>query len=55
MDVKAKILEYRRVLQITKKPDTEEFRGIVKITSLGVAIIGLAGFIVSILYGLAVS
>ncbi len=55
MDLKAKLQEYRRVLQITKKPDLEEFKGIVKITSLGVAIIGLVGFIVSILYVLAVS
>jgi len=55
MDLKAKLQEYLRVLQITKKPDLEEFKGIVKITSLGVAIIGLTGFIVSILYGIAVS
>lgn len=55
MEFKAKLQEYRRVLQITKKPDVEEFKGIVKITSIGVAIIGLAGFIVSILYALAVS
>ena len=52
IDIKEKIQSYKRVLQITKKPDREEFRVIMKITSLGVIIIGLLGFLVSILYQL---
>jgi protein transport protein SEC61 subunit gamma-like protein len=35
-----------RVLKVTKKPTSVEFKSIVKITALGIAIIGLAGFIV---------
>ena len=35
-----------RVLKITKKPTNEEFKTIVRASSLGLAIIGLVGFIV---------
>lgn len=42
--------EYKRVLQITKKPDLEEFRVIVKVTALGMAVIGLLGFFIQVIY-----
>ena len=35
-----------RVLQVTKKPDKEEFKTIVKASGLGMAIIGLIGFLI---------
>jgi len=35
-----------RVLRITKKPSKEEYKSIVKITSLGIAVIGLIGFVI---------
>lgn len=38
--------ECMRVLKITKKPSNTEFKTIVKVSALGIAIIGLAGFIV---------
>jgi protein transport protein SEC61 subunit gamma and related proteins len=38
------IRECARVLAITKKPDKQEFSTIVKVTSLGIAVIGLIGF-----------
>ena len=40
------IIECKRVLRITKKPDKQEFTTIVKISSIGMALIGLIGFIV---------
>ena len=40
------IKETRRVLRITKKPSKEEYKSIVKITALGIAIIGAMGFII---------
>ena len=40
--------EIKRVLQITKKPSFEESKTIIKATVLGIAIIGLLGFIVAI-------
>lgn len=36
--------ECRRVLKITKKPDLFEFKTIVKISGLGIIVIGLIGF-----------
>ena len=40
--------ECMRVLRITKKPNNEEFKGIVKVSGLGIIIIGLIGFVIQI-------
>jgi protein transport protein SEC61 subunit gamma and related proteins len=39
------IKETVRVIRVTKKPNKEEFKNIVKVTGIGIAIIGLIGFI----------
>lgn len=44
--VKRFIKEALRVLRITKKPNKEEYKSIVKITALGIAVIGALGFII---------
>ena len=44
--IKSFILECLRVLKVTKKPDAIEFKTIVKVSGLGILIIGLIGFIV---------
>ena len=41
--------EIKRVLQITKKPNKEEAKTIIKVTSLGMVIIGVIGFVISII------
>lgn len=41
--------ESLRVLRVTKKPDKPEFLTIVKMSGLGMAIIGLVGFIITML------
>ncbi|MFH1456253.1 MAG: protein translocase SEC61 complex subunit gamma [archaeon] len=46
--IKSFIKESIRVLKITKKPNMEELKTIVKITGLGMAIIGLIGFSITI-------
>ena len=38
--------ETLRVLRVTKKPNKEEFKSVVKVTGLGMAIIGAIGFII---------
>ena len=43
------IKECRRVLKITKKPSKEEFKTIVKVSALGMAIIGVTGFLITML------
>ncbi len=40
------IKECGRVLKVTKKPNKAEFKTIVKVSALGMAIIGLIGFLV---------
>jgi len=44
--LKAFIMECKRVLRVTKKPDKQEFTTIVKISAIGMAIIGVIGFLV---------
>ncbi len=43
---KSFVLECKRVLRVTKKPDKAEFVTIVKISALGMAIIGIIGFLI---------
>lgn len=38
-------IECRRVLRVTKKPTMYEFKTIVKVSGLGMAIIGIIGFL----------
>jgi len=45
---KSFLLECKRVLKITRKPSRDEFRTIVKISGLGILIIGLIGFIINL-------
>ena len=44
--LKSFIGECLRVLRVTKKPDAVEFKTIVKVSGLGILIIGAIGFIV---------
>ena len=41
--------ECLRVLKVTKKPDANEFKTIVKVSGFGMAIIGLLGFTLQML------
>ncbi|MFC1648404.1 protein translocase SEC61 complex subunit gamma [Nanoarchaeota archaeon] len=41
--------ECLRVLKITKKPDKEEYKTVVKVTGLGIMVIGLLGLLLSVL------
>lgn len=41
--------ECLRVLKITKKPGREEYKTIVKVSGLGIIIIGLIGFLIQII------
>lgn len=42
------IRECVRVLKVTKKPTSEEFKTISKISGLGILVIGLIGFLVHV-------
>ena len=47
--VKSFLGECLRVLRITKKPDAIEFKTIVKVSGLGILIIGAIGFVVQMI------
>jgi len=48
--IKNKITQYKRVVNISRKPEKEEFISSVKITGTGIVLIGLIGFIIFLLY-----
>jgi len=45
MEFKKFLNECKRVLRVTKKPSREEFRTIVKVSGIGILLIGLIGFV----------
>ena len=45
--LKTFLIEAKRVYRITRKPNKQEFKTIVKITAIGIAVIGVIGFIIS--------
>jgi protein translocase SEC61 complex gamma subunit len=44
IDIKGKLSEWRRILQIARKPDRDEFVMSSKICVLGIVVIGTVGF-----------
>jgi protein transport protein SEC61 subunit gamma-like protein len=42
------IKQCKRVLIISKRPDREEFQNVAKITGIGIIIIGVIGFIITL-------
>ncbi len=46
MDIKKFLEQCRRVLLVSNKPDKEEFIQSVKITGIGMAAIGIIGFLI---------
>ena len=49
MSFKNFIKECRRVLKITKKPSRDEFKAVVKVSGLGILLIGFIGFLIFII------
>jgi len=48
------LIECRRVWQVTKKPKREELKIIVKVTGLGILVIGLVGFLINMIWQLLI-
>lgn len=42
------IRQNKRVLRVSKKPDRDEYINVAKITGIGIIIIGVIGFIISL-------
>ena len=47
--IKSILNEWLRVLRVTKKPDALEFKTIVKVSGLGMMVIGAIGFIIQMM------
>ena len=47
---KDKLVNYRRVISVARKPDKDEFTKAVKITGSGILTIGLIGFLIFLIY-----
>lgn len=45
--LKTYLIECKRVLKVTKKPDKLEFKTIVKVSGIGILVIGVIGFIIN--------
>jgi protein transport protein SEC61 subunit gamma and related proteins len=41
--------QYKRVLYISRRPDRDEYINVAKITGIGIIIIGVIGFIISLI------
>lgn len=52
--LKNRIANYKRVIDVARKPTREEFLSSAKITGSGIAIIGLIGFVIFLMYFLVV-
>ncbi len=48
MGLREKLGNYRRVIMIARKPNREEFTSSVKVSAMGIVIIGLIGFVIFI-------
>ena len=46
--LKSFFLQSRRVWLVTKKPTKREFKAVVKVSGLGILLIGLIGFLISL-------
>jgi len=42
------IKQCQRVLKVSRKPDREEFMNVAKVTGIGIILIGVIGFVISI-------
>ncbi|KUO39957.1 MAG: preprotein translocase subunit SecE [Hadesarchaea archaeon DG-33-1] len=43
------LYECKRVLRVARKPDREEYLTIAKVTGLGILLIGLVGFVITMI------
>lgn len=52
LDIKSKLSEWKRVLQVARKPTKDELMSSSKICMLGIALIGAIGFAIFLMFAL---
>ena len=50
LKLKKFLKECKRVIKVTKKPSNLEFKTIVKVSGIGILIIGFMGFLIQVIY-----
>lgn len=50
--IKAKLLEWKRILQVARKPGKDEFLTSTKICLIGIAVIGTIGFAIFLAFAI---
>lgn len=45
INIKERLASYRRVLQVARKPSSDEYKKTAKICALGIILIGIVGFV----------
>lgn len=52
--LKSFLIECRRIWQVTKKPSKQELITVVKVTGIGMLIIGFIGFLINMIWQLLI-
>ena len=52
--LKEKFAQYKRTIEVARKPGKEEFLYSAKITGIGIALLGVIGFVIFLVYRLVV-
>ena len=47
--IKNQLYEYKRILSISRKPTREEYITMIKVSALGIGLIGILGFIIQLI------
>lgn len=54
LNIREKLSQYRRTIEISRKPDREEFTNAAKITGTGIVLIGTIGLLIFLIYHLTI-
>ncbi len=52
LKIKNRLSNYRRVIEVARKPDKEEYLSSAKITGIGIAALGIIGFVLFLIFAL---
>lgn len=48
--LKSRIVQYRRVIEVSRKPDREEFTSSARVAAVGILLMGFIGFLIYLAY-----
>jgi protein transport protein SEC61 subunit gamma-like protein len=49
LNIRERLQGYKRILQISKKPTWDEFKDVARLCAIGLALVGIIGFIIYLL------